>query len=101
VDGAPDPEWPRARSDGPGPAGRARPQPRGDRRRGRGLRQWLSELESGKQTAEVGLVLRVFDALALDLVPQPRGAKGPVLREGAEPVAAVDLDDVLDDYRRR
>jgi len=64
-------------------------------------RQWLSELESGKQTAEVGLVLRVFDALALDLVPQPRGAKGPVLREGAEPVAAVDLDDVLDDYRRR
>lgn len=64
-------------------------------------RQWLSELESGKQTAEVGLVLRVFDALDLDLLPGPREAEGPVLRGGVEPVAAVDLDDVLDDYRRR
>ena len=64
-------------------------------------RQWLSELESGKQTAEVGLVLRVFDALDLDLVPEPRRAEEPEGRAGVEPVAAVDLDDLLDDYRRR
>jgi HTH-type transcriptional regulator / antitoxin HipB len=64
-------------------------------------RQWLSELESGKQTAEVGLVLRVFDALDLDLVPQSRQAEGPERRVGADTVAAVDLDDVLNDYRHR
>lgn len=64
-------------------------------------RQWVSELESGKQTAEVGLVLRLFDALDLDLVPRRRRAERLVRPAGAEPVAAVDLDDVLDDYRRR
>lgn len=54
-------------------------------------RQWISAVEAGKPTAEVGLVLRVLDELRLDLVPQPRTA---------EAVSGVDLDDVLADHRR-
>ena len=38
-------------------------------------RKWLSEIENGKETAEVGLVLAVFRRLGFDLVaasrPQP------------------------------
>jgi y4mF family transcriptional regulator len=47
-------------------------------------RRWLSDLESGKQTAEVGLVLRVVAALGMyaDLLP--------------EPTPEVDLDAYLD-----
>lgn len=42
-------------------------------------RPWLSEVERGKPTAEVGRILAVLDALglAMDLVPAP-GPSGPV-----------------------
>jgi HTH-type transcriptional regulator / antitoxin HipB len=59
-------------------------------------RQWLSEVEAGKPTAEFGRVLLVMEALRLDVVPVPRDARPPV---GALPVS--DLDEVLDEYRRR
>ena len=55
-------------------------------------RQWLSAVETGKPTAEIGLVLRVLDELQLDLVPEPRTA---------EAVKTVDLDDVLADHQRQ
>ena len=47
-------------------------------------RRWLSDLESGKSTAEVGLVLRLVAALGMytDLRP--------------EPTPEVDLDALLD-----
>jgi HTH-type transcriptional regulator/antitoxin HipB len=47
-------------------------------------RRWLSDLESGKPTAEIGLVLRVIAALGMytDLLP--------------EPTPEVDLDAYLD-----
>lgn len=48
-------------------------------------RRWLSALEAGKPTAEIGLVLRTLHALGLVLVAQPAGP-GP---EG------IDLDDLL------
>ncbi len=53
-------------------------------------RRWLSALESGKATAEVGLVLKILDALGLivDIGP-PRGR-----RDG------VDLDDILREHGR-
>ena len=47
--------------------------------RARVSRPWLSELERGKQTAEVGLVLAVLEALdlAMTFTPAPV-ASGPV-----------------------
>jgi HTH-type transcriptional regulator / antitoxin HipB len=52
--------------------------------RARVSRRWLSDLEAGKPTAEVGLVLRVVAALGMytDLRP--------------EPTPEVDLDAILD-----
>ncbi|GIE98359.1 helix-turn-helix domain-containing protein [Paractinoplanes rishiriensis] len=67
-----------------------------DRRRSAGLsqtdlaararvsRRWLSDLESGKATAEVGLVFRVIAALGLFLDARP------------EPEPEIDLDAYLD-----
>jgi y4mF family transcriptional regulator len=68
-----------------------------DRRRGLGLtqaglataahvsRRWLSELEAGKSTAELGLVFKVVHALdlRLDAAPNERGPDD------------IDLDDLL------
>ncbi|HET8680382.1 MAG TPA: helix-turn-helix transcriptional regulator [Micromonosporaceae bacterium] len=48
-------------------------------------RRWLSALEAGKPTAEIGLVLRTLHALGLVLDAQPAGP-GP---------AGIDLDDLL------
>lgn len=46
-------------------------------------RRWLSDLEAGKATAEVGLIFRVLHALGLVLEISPGGAPD------------VDLDDVI------
>lgn len=50
-------------------------------------RPWISELESGKQTAEIGRVMSVLDALglAIELTPAPRPEAG-----------GVDLDELID-----
>ena len=50
-------------------------------------RRWLSDLESGKTTAEVGLVFRVMAALGLFLDARP------------EPEPEVDLDAYPDSLR--
>ncbi|MGH9039148.1 MAG: helix-turn-helix domain-containing protein [Acidimicrobiia bacterium] len=65
-------------------------------------RQWLSQIEAGKRTAEVGRVLAVFDALDLDLVPVPRERPPmPGTRTAKTAATGVDLDDLLDEYRKR
>lgn len=46
-------------------------------------RRWLSDLEAGKPTAEVGLVLRVITAL------------GQFVDVRADPTVSFDLDDYL------
>jgi HTH-type transcriptional regulator / antitoxin HipB len=51
-------------------------------------RQWISEFESGKATAEVGLVIRLLDALDLRL-----SVAEALPRGGA---STVDLDALLD-----
>lgn len=53
-------------------------------------RRWLSGLEAGKPTAEIGLVLRVLNALGLvfDASPEPS-------RHGG-----VDLDDIIRAHRQ-
>lgn len=56
-------------------------------------RKWIVEFEAGKPAAEFALVMRVFDALGLGLE----------LRPESEPYgdAPVDLDEILDEHRRR
>ena len=49
-------------------------------------RRWLSDLEAGKETAEVGLVLRTLHALNLVLDAQPLETI---------PQSGIDLDDLL------
>jgi transcriptional regulator with XRE-family HTH domain len=49
-------------------------------------RRWLSDLESGKPTVEVGLVFRVFAALGLFLDAR------------LEPKPEIDLDAYLDSF---
>ncbi len=67
--------------------------------RARVSRQWISEFESGKPSAEFGLVLRLLDGLGLRLsVDEPAAAvrgNQPPRRETA------DLDALLEDYRGR
>jgi y4mF family transcriptional regulator len=58
-------------------------------------RKWVYEFEAGKATAELGLVLRVLDALDLQLEARP-AARRTKPRAGA----SVDLDVVLDRVRR-
>ncbi|MBS1868892.1 MAG: helix-turn-helix domain-containing protein [Actinobacteria bacterium] len=57
-------------------------------------RQWVNAFESGKATAEVGLVIRLLDALDLRLTVTEPGAattsRGP---------APVDLDALLDEQQ--
>jgi HTH-type transcriptional regulator/antitoxin HipB len=54
-------------------------------------RKWIYEFEAGKPSAELGLLLRVLDALDLALE----------VTRGAEGIAAetVDLDAILDEHR--
>lgn len=59
-------------------------------------RKWVYEFEAGKPAAEFGLLLRVLDALGLDLELMPRGDAGPAGRGDA-----VDLDALLDEHRGR
>jgi len=55
-------------------------------------RDWVSDFESGKTTVEVGLVLRVLEALGLriELVSDVGGG-----------APAVDLDALLEEQRRK
>ena len=67
--------------------------------RARVSRQWISEFESGKPSAEFGLVIRLLDALGLrlnvDELAVSVGGDQPPRRR------TVDLDALLDDYRGR
>jgi transcriptional regulator with XRE-family HTH domain len=64
--------------------------------RARVSRQWISEFESGKPTAELALVIRLLDALGLYLSLEPHDAKGG---SPSPVVGTVDLDALLDEHR--
>lgn len=53
-------------------------------------RQWVSEFETGKPTAELRLVLRLLDALELALSIDVKGTEARSSRTSA--TQAVDLD---------
>lgn len=59
-------------------------------------RQWVNEFEAGKLTAELGLVLRLLDALGLRL--QIEAGDEQVVAPSGHP---IDLDALLDEYARR
>ena len=61
-------------------------------------RQWISEFEAGKPTAELGLMIRLLDALDLRLTLDTSEERHPAREQSA---VTVDLDAVLDDYRSR
>ncbi|MEX0705976.1 MAG: helix-turn-helix domain-containing protein [Nitriliruptoraceae bacterium] len=54
-------------------------------------RKWLSEFEQGKPTAEIGIMLRVLDALQMRLTVEPRDHQEVT----ATLAYRVDLDDLL------
>ena len=61
-------------------------------------RQWVSEFEAGKPTAELWLVIRLLNALGLNLSiddTRPHQKMRPAAPQ------KVDLDDLLDGYRER
>lgn len=57
-------------------------------------RQWVNEFEAGKETAAIATVLRVLDALGLDLTTDASAA------DDATTGDAIDLDTLLEGYRR-
>lgn len=62
-------------------------------------RKWIIDVEQGKSTVALGLVLRLLDALDLDLrvTPREKTATGDHAWPGT---VTVDLDDLLRSYRR-
>jgi transcriptional regulator with XRE-family HTH domain len=44
--------------------------------------RFLSEFERGKQTAEIGKVLKTLRTLGLEVIIQPRGQAGPARHTG-------------------
>lgn len=56
-------------------------------------RKWVYEFEAGKSTAALEQLLRVLDALDLDLDASERGSQRGV------PGRQIDLDDLLDGLR--
>jgi len=60
-------------------------------------RRWVNQFEAcGRSTAEVGTILRVLDALGLDL-----HVEAPGWTDDSEPApGGVNLDVLLDDLRR-
>ncbi|MEW5756463.1 MAG: transcriptional regulator [Pseudomonadota bacterium] len=44
--------------------------------------RFLSEFERGKETAEIGKVLKALRTLGLEVIIQPRGQAGPARRTG-------------------
>lgn len=74
-------------------------------------RKWISEFETGKTTAEFGLVIRVLEALGLSLdLSEDSGARVVKSTAGTVPATAtispptsspVDLDVLLEEYGDR
>jgi HTH-type transcriptional regulator/antitoxin HipB len=61
-------------------------------------RRWVNQFEGGgRTTAEVGTILRVLDALGLDLQV---GAAPGATDDGEPATGGVNLDVLLDDLRR-
>lgn len=59
--------------------------------------RWISEIENGKATAEIGMVLQALSMLGIRLEAAPADAPRPKAQAAAPDLAtAADLDDILD-----
>ena len=56
-------------------------------------RKWVIDLEAGKATADLSLVLRTLNALGIELDAR--------VRQGAASPASADIDDIVASARRR
>jgi HTH-type transcriptional regulator / antitoxin HipB len=56
-------------------------------------RQWLIAIEKGKDTAELGMVLRALAALDLELNVQPNQARGATPLD-IQPLPRLDIDSI-------
>lgn len=65
-------------------------------RRARVSRQWVNAFERGKATAEIGLVIRLLDALDLRMAVTAVDS-----RDAPRATPAVDLDALLEQHRDR
>ncbi|MEA2746448.1 MAG: HTH-type transcriptional regulator / antitoxin HipB, partial [Myxococcales bacterium] len=63
-------------------------------------RLWIVEIERGKPRAEIGLVLRTFLALGLQLDASP-AANAVKPRAGSHAIAAPDIDAIVRAARKR
>ena len=63
-------------------------------------RQWLIAIEKGKDTAELGMVLRALVALDLELDLRPIGAPNTALLP-VEPLPILDIDAIADSAQNR
>ena len=61
-------------------------------------RKWIVEIEKGKSTAAIGLVLRTFRVLGVRLQSLDSSSKASSRSPGPPP---VDIDDVIDSLKRR
>jgi HTH-type transcriptional regulator/antitoxin HipB len=64
-------------------------------------RKWVVDVEKGKPRAEIGLLLRAFDALGLRLSIDADGKAAADKIAGSAAIPVVDLDRLLDDVRAR
>ena len=58
--------------------------------------RWISEIENGKATAEIGMVLQALSMLGLRLEAAPAYAPRPKSQAAPDLATAADLDDILD-----
>ncbi len=59
--------------------------------------RWISEIENGKATAEIGMVLQALSMLGIRLDAAPTDAPRSKAQAAAPDLAtAADLDDILD-----
>src|SRR5688572_14841874 len=63
-------------------------------------RKWIIDVERGKPTVALSHLLRLLDALDLDLLLAPRESPSSHDRDAWPGTTTVDLDDLLRGYKR-
>src|SRR5687768_5321038 len=63
-------------------------------------RKWIIDVEHGKPSVAMRLVLRLLDALDLDLSVDPREKRAARDRDAWPGTTTVDLDDLLRSYKQ-
>ena len=59
--------------------------------------RWLSHMENGKQTVQLGLVLRVFNELSIVLTATPEADTSKTSSGNRRPARVTDIDTIVDD----